>query len=80
MGRPNFDDANVGVGTTMPLILVGFYCELACVLTLQNFINKHIKKIKKKKITSIVLEMLWGFYKYPSAFGFSLWNPIFSYD
>jgi hypothetical protein len=28
---------NVGVGTTMSLIWVGFHCESACVLTLQNF-------------------------------------------
>jgi len=30
-GQPNFDDANVGVGTTMSLILVGFYCEFLLV-------------------------------------------------
>jgi hypothetical protein len=30
----------------MSFILVGFYCELACVLTLQNVINKQIKYLE----------------------------------
>jgi lipopolysaccharide biosynthesis regulator YciM len=58
----------------MSLILVGFYCELACVLTLQSFINKHIKKIKRGKIYKycvrnalrngnlINIQVPWGFH------------------
>jgi hypothetical protein len=76
----------------MSLILVGFYCESTRVLTLQNFINKHItnlenaqgkKKFKKKNKLQVLCYKCskeWESYKYPSALGFLLWNPRFSYD